>query len=97
MSWFGFYPATDDWFRPPHLHFSIRVKGYPEFVTQTYFSGDGLPDIDLIHELNAKDGILRDSRIRPEQQEQVIVEYQRDPEETFPDGLVGTCQFLIPS
>ncbi len=93
----GFYPATEDWFRPPHLHFSIRIKGYPEFVTQTYFSGNEFPDIDLIHELNAKDGILRDSRIRHEQQEQVIVEYQRDPEEKFPDGLVGSCQFLIPS
>ncbi len=91
----GFYPATDDWFRPPHLHFSIRAKGYPEFVTQTYFSGEALPDTALIHELNAKDGILRDSRIRPEQQAQVVVEYRKDSQ--FKDGLVGACQFLLPS
>ncbi|MGB0910020.1 MAG: hypothetical protein ACPGYT_06630 [Nitrospirales bacterium] len=91
----GFYPATDDWFRPPHLHFSIRATGYPEFVTQTYFAGEALPDIALIQELNALDGILRDSRIQPEQQEQVIVEYRKDSQ--LKDGLVGSCQFVLPS
>ncbi len=92
----GFYPASDNWFRPPHLHFSIRAKGHPEFVTQTYFSGAELPDIDLIHELNAKDKILRDSRIAPEQQSQVVVEYQKSSSGKLADGFVGGCRFLIP-
>ncbi len=90
----GFYPAADDWYRPPHLHFSIRAKGHQEFVTQTYFSGTELPESGLIRELNAKDWILRDSRIQPEQQEQVIVDYQSEKNS---DGFVGSCQFFLPS
>ena len=93
----GFYPAADDWYRPPHLHFSIRAKGYPEFVTQTYFSGKDLPNIELISDLNRKDWILQDSRMQPTQQEQVIVDYQRDPNRFPSDGLGGTCHFLLSS
>lgn len=93
----GFYPAADDWYRPPHLHFSIQAKGHPEFITQIYFKGDALPNIGLIHELNAKDWILRDPRISPAQQEQVIVEYKPDPSGKVTDGLLGTCRLLLPS
>ncbi len=93
----SFYPATDDWYRPPHLHFSIRAKGHQEFVTQTYFKGDALPNIGIIHDLNAKDWILRDPRISPAQQEQVIVGYQPDPAGELTDGLVGSCQLLLPT
>ena len=93
----GFYPAADDWYRPPHLHFSIRAKGYPEFVTQTYFSGKDLPNIELISTLNRKDRILRDPRIQPTQQEQVIVNYRRDSNRFPADGLGGICHFLLRS
>ena len=92
----SFYPATEDWYRPPHLHFTIQANGRPEFVTQTYFKGDALPDIGVIHELNAKDWILRNPKISPTQQEQVIVEYQPDSTGDMKDGLVGTCQILLP-
>ncbi|GJL54070.1 MAG: hypothetical protein NPIRA02_12020 [Nitrospirales bacterium] len=93
----GFYPAADGWYRPPHLHFSIHAPGYPEFVTQTYFRGEAIPDSDVIHQLNRHDHILQDSRIDTKQREQVIVEYQRDPAGVLTDGLVGTCQFFLPS
>lgn len=93
----SFYPAADDWYRPPHLHFSIRAKGHQEFVTQTYFQGDAIPDIGIIHDLNSKDWILRDTRISPTQQEQVIVEYRPDTTGTMKDGLVGMCQMLLPN
>ena len=92
----SFYPAADDWYRPPHLHFSIQAKGHPEFVTQTYFKGDALPNIGIIQDLNAKDWILRNPKISPAQQEQVIVEYAPDQAQNLQDGLVGTCQFLLP-
>ncbi len=91
----GFYPAADDWYRPPHLHFSIRAKGYPEFVTQTYFSGQDLPGIDIISDLNEKDLILHDSHMTSEHQKQVIVEYKKDPHGILTDGLVGSCKFLL--
>lgn len=93
----SFYPAAEDWYRPPHLHFSIHAKGHSEFVTQTYFKGDALPNAGLIHELNANDWILRDPHLSPAQQESVIVEYQPDPMGTLNDGLVGTGQFLLPA
>jgi len=93
----GFYPAADGWYRPPHLHFSIRAQGSPEFVTQTYFMGQELPDSDVIHQLNEKDDILHDSRIGAKQREQVVVEYRHDSAGELTDGLVGTCQFLLPS
>lgn len=92
----SFYPAAEDWYRPPHLHFSIQPKGRQEFVTQTYFKGDSLPNIDIIHDLNTKDWILRNPKISPAQQEQVIVEFQPDQTGKIADGLVGNCQLLLP-
>ncbi|UCE62931.1 MAG: hypothetical protein JSU59_08600 [Nitrospirota bacterium] len=91
----GFYPADEDWYRPPHLHFSIRAKGYPEFVTQTYFKGNDLPNNNLIQELNNKDWILRNPRIPPVQQEQLIIDYRKDPGGNLNGELVGACQFII--
>jgi protocatechuate 3,4-dioxygenase beta subunit len=40
----GFYPADleQKWYRPPHIHFLVMAKGYPQFVTQLYFKGDAL-------------------------------------------------------
>ena len=93
----SFFPAADDWYRPPHLHFSIRSQGHPEFVTQTYFKGDSLPNIGIIHDLNAKDWILRAPKISPAQQEPVIVEVKPDPNAKISDGLVGTCPLLLPA
>jgi len=93
----SFYPATDNWYRPPHLHFSIQAKSHSEFVTQTYFKGDALPDIGIIQDLNAKDWILRNPRISTAQQEQVIVEYQPDSTGEMKDGLVGTSQIQLPA
>ena len=78
------------------LHFSIRANGHPEFVTQTYFKGDALPNIGIIHDLNAKDWILRNPEISPAQQKQVIVEFQPDSTGKLTDGLVGMCPLLLP-
>jgi protocatechuate 3,4-dioxygenase, beta subunit len=93
----SFYPATDDLYRPPHLHFSIRAQGRPEFITQTYFKGDALPNSGIIHDLNAKDWILRNPKLSPAQQKHVIVEFQPDSTGKLTDGLLGTCQILLPS
>jgi protocatechuate 3,4-dioxygenase beta subunit len=91
----GFYPAAEDWYRPPHLHFSIRAKGYPEFVTQTYFKGNDLPNNDFFQELNSRDWVLRNPRTPPAQQEQLIINYQKDPIGNLNGELIGACQFVI--
>lgn len=44
----GAYPADTDWTRPPHIHFKVNRLGYHELVTQLYFKGDPLNDLDLI-------------------------------------------------
>ncbi len=45
-------PGYEDWFRPPHVHFSIFAAGLMQrVITQMYFPGEALNDIDPI--LNA--------------------------------------------
>ena len=45
-------PGYDDWLRPPHIHFSVFGAGLMErLITQMYFPGEALNDIDPI--LNA--------------------------------------------
>lgn len=33
-----------DSFRPSHIHFKVTAPGYPELITQIYFSTNGVPD-----------------------------------------------------
>lgn len=44
----GQYPASADWIRPPHIHFKISKPGFKELVTQMYFPGEKLNDVDLL-------------------------------------------------
>lgn len=44
----GPYPAADGWTRPPHIHFTIRRRGFHELTTQMYFPGDPLNDVDRL-------------------------------------------------
>ena len=44
----GRYPASTDWIRPPHIHFKINKPGFKELVTQMYFPGEKLNDVDLL-------------------------------------------------
>jgi protocatechuate 3,4-dioxygenase beta subunit len=42
-------PGYDDWMRPPHIHYSIFAAGLMQrLVTQMYFPGEPLNDIDPI-------------------------------------------------
>jgi protocatechuate 3,4-dioxygenase beta subunit len=50
----GAYPVLDSgwWWRPPHIHFSILGRSWMDrFVTQIFFPGEPLNEIDLL--LNA--------------------------------------------
>ena len=44
----GAYPATEEWSRPPHIHFKVARRGYHELTTQMYFAGDPLNDVDRL-------------------------------------------------
>lgn len=42
-------PGYDDWYRPPHIHYSIFAAGLMQrLITQLYFPGEELNDIDPI-------------------------------------------------
>ncbi|MGK7959547.1 protocatechuate 3,4-dioxygenase [Crocosphaera sp.] len=58
----GGYPVTNDWKRPPHIHFKISQPEGKEFITQLYFAEE--------KQLNQQDKILQ--RIPQNQQYLVI-------------------------
>ena len=60
----GGYPVTNDWKRPPHIHFKITIPKQTEFITQLYFSDE--------KDLNQKDRILQ--RIPQNEQNLVITQ-----------------------
>ena len=59
----GSYPASQDWTRPPHIHFKVAKRGFIELITQMYFPGQPL---------NKKDLLFR--RKGPEEQKLMIAE-----------------------
>jgi protocatechuate 3,4-dioxygenase beta subunit len=78
----GAYPADTDWDRPPHIHVRIAKRGFKDLITQMYFKGDPLNDLDKIL-LNVP------VRLRPE----VIVDFQTNPLD--PTSTIGTFNISI--
>jgi protocatechuate 3,4-dioxygenase beta subunit len=78
----GAYPADTDWERPPHIHFRLSKRGYHELITQMYFKGDPLNDIDKI--LLAVPAQLRGD---------VIVDFQPNPSELT--SKIGTFNITM--
>lgn len=74
--------------RTAHLHFLIRKLGFEQLITQTYFEGDALDEIETIRDLNTTDIILApDGKILPEMEE-LIVEFNRASKNEVPSGEV---------
>jgi protocatechuate 3,4-dioxygenase, beta subunit len=44
----GAYPVSAGWVRPPHLHFKVARRGFHELITQMYFAGEPLNDVDRL-------------------------------------------------
>lgn len=78
----GAYRANGNWIRPPHIHYTIRRRGFRELTTQMYFSGvtfyygNRFWPADVLAQLNERDQILRS--IRTDQRASVIAQ-GRDP------------------
>jgi len=48
----GAYPVSENWTRPPHIHFKVSRRGYREITTQMYFEDEPLNNVDnLLNEL----------------------------------------------
>jgi len=69
----GAYPVSAQWKRPPHIHFKVSKVGYQEVITQMYFPG---------HELNQVDKLLQGKST----DEQKMMTAQADKEQ--PSGLI---------
>lgn len=72
----GAYQASEDWVRPPHIHFKVHKLGFHELTSQLYFSE--------FADLNSKDLILKG--LRPSEREKVIVQLR----ESAPDRESGS-------
>ena len=66
----GSYPASEDWIRPPHIHFKISKLSYVELITQMYFPGNSLNDQDLLLKRKGAE----------EQQLMIATRIKQDPE-----------------
>lgn len=73
----GSYPASNSWTRPPHIHFKITKKGYRDLITQMYFPG---------HELNDVDRLLQ--RKSAEEQQRMIARKVQNTPETYDYTIV---------
>lgn len=78
----GRYPATDQWIRPPHIHFKVFAAGIPTLTTQMYFADE--------RELNSSDLIL--NNLSPEQRDMVIVDFK---ESELPDVKRGCFDIYL--
>jgi protocatechuate 3,4-dioxygenase beta subunit len=80
----GAYPAAANWDRPPHIHVRVSKLGYGELVTQMYFKGEPLNDVDdIILDLPRAE---RDS---------VIVDFTPSPAEFEPGSLMGSFEITL--
>ncbi len=51
----GAYPVSQDWTRPPHIHFKVSCRGYEEITTQMYFADEPLNEVDALLNKLSKD------------------------------------------
>ncbi len=93
----GFYPAdlSAQWYRPPHIHFMISAIGYPQLVTQMYFTGEKIEKNDWIQQLNKKDFLLQTSSLTADERKNLVVEFKEDPSGVIKDGLLGSFNITL--
>lgn len=81
----GPYPVTEDWSRPPHIHFDVSGR-VGRAVTQMYFEDEPLNEVDRL--------LLESGR-----PELLIARYQplaAAGEGAGPDDLVATWDIMLP-
>jgi protocatechuate 3,4-dioxygenase beta subunit len=78
----GAYPADTDWDRPPHIHFKVAKRRYHDLITQMYFKGQPLNDLDKIL-----------AHVPAQLRSDVIVDFQPQPGD--PTSLLGTFNITM--
>lgn len=80
----GAYPATEAWWRPPHIHFKVSKRGYHELTTQMYFAGK---------ELNETDALLLE--IPEAERGKVVVAFEEGTAGDEPGSRRGTFNIVL--
>ena len=78
----GPYGVTDDWTRPPHIHFAVEGRG-GRLITQMYFDGEALNDLDR----------LLQGAARPEA---LVARYQPPDADMEADALAALWDVVLP-
>ncbi len=78
----GAYGVADDWTRPPHIHFAVEGRG-GRLITQMYFDGEALNDLDRLLQGTA----------RPEA---LIARYQPPDADMEADALAALWDVVLP-
>jgi len=76
------YPASENWVRPPHIHFQITTKKN-RLVTQMYFAGEPL---------NEKDVLLGNASNK----ETLITKLTAPTKDLDPEALVAIWDIVLP-
>jgi len=86
-------PADPTVMRTAHLHIAVTHPRCRTLITQTYFEGNILEDIDRIRDLNKLDIILATNGKIPERYRSLVVEYKE--ERSYADGPVGDVRLSV--
>ena len=78
----GAYPVTENWTRPPHIHFDVSGRT-GRVVTQMYFENELLNDVDKL---------LKGTR----SPQALIAQYQQPTEDMDPDSLITVWDIVLP-
>lgn len=83
-------------FRTAHIHYLFRKSGFETLVTQSYFEGDVLQDIEVIRRLNQNDILLSPNGVIRDEFRSLIVPFGAQAGSDIPVGdVIVTVQRLF--
>jgi protocatechuate 3,4-dioxygenase beta subunit len=78
----GSYPVSENWIRPPHIHFDVSSRSN-KLITQMYFEGEPL---------NEKDRLFKSASYK----ESLITKLMPATKDVEPDALIAVWDIVLP-
>jgi protocatechuate 3,4-dioxygenase beta subunit len=78
----GSYPVSENWIRPPHIHFDVSSRSN-KLITQMYFVGEPL---------NEKDRLFKSASYK----ESLITKLMPATKDVEPDALIAVWDIVLP-
>jgi protocatechuate 3,4-dioxygenase beta subunit len=70
----GAYPASQNWMRPPHIHFEVQGR-FERLVTQMYFPGEPLNERDRLLAATLRPELLVAAEAAPQQPQRRVLNF----------------------